>query len=469
LRTIRLARPALGGRRRVATAVGTLLSAGCLSVVLVRPAPVAPEPLTGGISVPPCSQREIIAVPAAVDGRYDGRTSLLRVAGGVYRGAGRPAPLTRAEAACARGARDADRRWLAAGVIPAAGTSLSRMAVRALLDLHLLVRPNGAVAAGWHSMWKHSWPRDSSWVAVALADTGHRADSLRILEFLGRVQRPDGTWDARYLLDGSGAVNDGRPAELDAVGWVPWAVWSWFAVQRPGSRPARAHLAALWPMVKAAADAAVRSLAPDGLPRRSMDYWENSDEVTLGTAAPVLAGLRAADDLAGILGSDRDARRWATAADRLAAAIESAFGPFGYHRRPYERSGTDAAVTFLGPPLQVPTPAAERAVRTAESALRIGNGGLLPGTRWPGNPTTAWTAETAFFALFHASTGQHQQAERILAWLDAHRTRLGALPEQVDASGRPVSVAPLAWTDAVVLLALLAQDHPLPVPPVPAS
>ena len=147
------------------------------------------------------------------------------------------------------------------------------------------------------------------------------------------MQRPDGTWDARYLLDGSGAVNDGRPAELDAVGWVPWAVWSWFAAQRPGSGPAWAHLAALWPMVKAAADAAVRSLAPDGLPRRSMDYWENSDEVTLGTAAPVLAGLRAAGDLAGILGSGRDARRWASAADRLAAAIESAFGPFSYHRR----------------------------------------------------------------------------------------------------------------------------------------
>jgi GH15 family glucan-1,4-alpha-glucosidase len=200
-----------------------------------------------------------------------------------------------------------------------------------------------------------------------------------------------------------------------------------------------------------------------------MDYWENSDEVTLGTAAPILAGLRAAGDLAGIVGSDREARRWATAADRLAAAIESAFGRFGYHRRPYERSGADAAVAFLGPPLQVPTPAAERAVRTAESALRIGNGGLLPGTGWPGNPTTAWTAETAFFALFYASTGHHQQAERILAWLDAHRTRLGALPEQVDADGRPVSVAPLAWTDAVVLLALLAQDHQLPVPPLPAG
>src|SRR5207247_4709865 len=113
---------------------------------------------------------------ADVEGRYDGGTSLLRVAGGVCGGAGRPAALTRPEATCARGARAAGRRWLGAGVIPAAGTPLSRMAVRALLDLHLLVRPNGAVAAGWHSMWKYSWPRDSSWVAVALADRGRGPD-----------------------------------------------------------------------------------------------------------------------------------------------------------------------------------------------------------------------------------------------------------------------------------------------------
>jgi GH15 family glucan-1,4-alpha-glucosidase len=60
-------------------------------------------------------------------------------------------------------------------------------------------------------------------------------------------------------------------------------------------------------------------------------------------------------------------------------------------------------------------------------------------------------------------------AGRLLSWLSAHRTRLGSLPEQVSAQGRPVSVAPLDWTDAVVLLALLAQDHHLPVPPVPAA
>ena len=91
---------------------------------------------------------------------------------------------------------------------------------------------------------------------------------------------------------------------------------------------------------------------------------------------------------------------------------------------------------------------------------------MLPGAGWPGNTATAWTAETAFFALFDAATGEHGRASVLLSWLAAHRTRLGALPEQVTAAGQPASVAPLAWTDAAVLLALSAPALPrVPVPP----
>ena len=61
------------------------------------------------------------------------------------------------------------------------------MATRALLDLRLLTRPDGAVLAGWHRGWAYAWPRDSSWVAAALAATGHSAQALGILEFLRRT------------------------------------------------------------------------------------------------------------------------------------------------------------------------------------------------------------------------------------------------------------------------------------------
>jgi GH15 family glucan-1,4-alpha-glucosidase len=224
-------------------------------------------------------------------------------------------------------------------------------------------------------------------------------------------------------------------------------------------------------MVARAADADVRSLTGDGLPGPAMDYWEDSVQVTLGTAAPLLVGLRAAADLATDVGgaaAGSDGRRWAAAAARLARAIAVTFGQTGYQRTPSAGSGADAAVAFLGPPFAVPGAAVLRAARSAQRALTVPNGGLRPGTSWPGTPDVAWTPETAFFALFDASTGQPGRAAALLAWLAAHRTKVGSLPEQVNSAGQPASVAPLAWTDAVTLLALLAQSGHLPTIPVPS-
>ncbi|WP_232524258.1 hypothetical protein [Nocardiopsis gilva] len=65
-----------------------------------------------------------------------------------------------------------------------------------------------------------------------------------------------------------------------------------------------------------------------------------------------------------------------------------------------------------------------------------------------------------------ACLGEPALAGRLLDWLDAHRTRLGALPEKVTDDGRPAAVAPLALTGASVLIALHALDgHAVHMPP----
>jgi GH15 family glucan-1,4-alpha-glucosidase len=427
------------------------------SVVLVAaiPHPAGVPPLyAAGIAENPCAPHDVIVVPAGSRQLYFASSSVLE---------------TGSATGCQQAAVRADRQWLSSGIVPGGSPQLTFLATRALLDLRLATRPDGAVIAGWHNRWEYSWPRDSSWVAVALAVAGHAGDSLRILRFLQQTQLSSGTWAARYRPDGSGPVDDGRPGELDANGWVPWAVWCWSVEESHESESAEPQLAELWPMVEAAADATVRSLAPDGLPAASMDYWENSVQVTLSTAAALLTGLRAAADIAGELGHGPSAARWARAATRLADGIAAGFGRHGYHRFPSADSGDDAAVTFLGPPFAAAGPAVVSAIMDTERSLRLPNGGILPGTGWPGDRTTAWTVETAFFALFDAETGHEHLATQTLTWFAAHATRLGALPEKVDARGRPVSVAPLAWTDAAVLLALVAQEYHLPVVPVPAG
>jgi glucoamylase len=468
----RAVRAATSSRIAIIVVATALAAAGLTATIAARQPPGVSGLLLQGIAADPCSPGRILPVPVGLAGQFEPGSSVLRTSGGVLTAHG-VTPVAGAQARCIAAAARASREWLTAGVVPGSSPQQRAVAARALLDLRLSVGSDGAVAAAWHGDWRYVWPRDSSWVAAALAGTGHLTAAFQILRFLQRAQEAAGTWAARYHLDGA-PVRDGRPAELDAAGWVPWAVWAWVtAAERPGSGLAAGlvhrELAELWPMVSAAADAAARSLTSSGLPGPAMDYWENSVQVTLGTAAPLLAGLRAAADLAPQVQDGPAAHRWANAAARLSGTIGRTFGRTGYQRTPSASSGADAAIAFLGPPLAVPDPAVRRAAQQAQVTLRQADGGMAPGASWTGSPDVAWTAETAFFALFDAGSGRPGEATTLLSWLAAHRTKLGELAEQVNATGKPVAVAPLAWTDAVVLLALLDQAHELPTIPVPPA
>ena len=47
-----------------------------------------------------------------------------------------------------------------------------------------------------------------------------------------------------------------------------------------------------------------------------------------------------------------------------------------------------------------------------------------------------------------------EEGESVLDWLTEHRTSAGSLPEKISADGDPVSVAPLSWTAANVIITL---------------
>ncbi len=316
-------------------------------------------------------------------------------------------------------------------------------------------------AAGISFLKEQQWKTPG--FATAFATTGHHEESYRILGFLAEAQEGDGGWEARYRADGT-PVLDGRPAQLDAVGWFPWAVWYWSRTA-DGEESTVERTRALWPAVRSAADTAAASLGPNGLPPGGPDYWETSTwRPNLGTAAPLRTGLRAAADLADDLGHPDDARRYADAVARLDRAIDREFAPHGYPRTTNPGSGADAAVTFLAPPFAPFESEIEQAVQRTEERLAAPNGGLLPGENWEQDPSVAWTPETAFFALAASAGGNERAADRKLRWLMDHRTSLGSFPEKVNGDGEPCAAAPLGWTSAAVLLALAAEEDPLPVP-----
>ncbi|KJY36549.1 hypothetical protein VR44_07780, partial [Streptomyces katrae] len=163
------------------------------------------------------------------------------------------------------------RRWLASGTVPGGSGARREGAERALLSMRALLRPNGAFAAAWYPFWDFSWPRDSAFAAAAFAHTGHDEEAYRILRYNAGTQRPDGTWEARTRLDGSGPPDD-RRWQLDANGWVPWAAWQWYRTAPAAGRAER--LRALYPALAKAADFTAGSLDAEGLPPASPDYWE---------------------------------------------------------------------------------------------------------------------------------------------------------------------------------------------------
>ncbi|MCI2239430.1 hypothetical protein MO973_00950 [Paenibacillus sp. TRM 82003] len=355
-----------------------------------------------------------------------------------------------------------DAAWLAAGTVPGAGGPWEPLVRQALLDLRSLTAANGAVTAGPVDRWAYTWPRDSAFVAVALSATGHRDQALRALDFLADVQLEDGGFEARYLVDGSGTP-DGRDRQADGAGWALWALGEVLS-DAPTRAQALQELQELEGLLTGATRFAMEA-TDDGteLPEPSPDYWERDEaELTLGTVAPLLAGLRASARLQPLLGEHAAADRLEAAADSLEGLLHEEFGPTGYLRYAdpgVETGGVDAAVAFLLPPFAPRVPSA--AVLDAFDAYQVEAlrpaGGLAPGAGWK-RDGTSWTPEVALVALAAASSGRAEQAVRWLDWLAAHRAPWGSLPEKVAADGSPAGPAPLGWTAASVVLAVGALD-----------
>ncbi|MGL5865342.1 MAG: glycoside hydrolase family 15 [Dermatophilaceae bacterium] len=348
------------------------------------------------------------------------------------------------------------RAWLQASRLP--GPARYReLATTALLDIHTLLLDNGASVAGWPQLWRYVWPRDASMVAVALARTGHQDDAERILEFLQDVN-DDGVFEARYRPDRSGPPDD-RGEQSDSVGWVLWATAT-IARSLPASSRL-AFLSRLRPLIDSCGSAALRLTdSPTALPPVSPDYWEvRTERLSLGTAAPMAFALDATADLAGWTGDLELVEKARTRAALLRGSITERFGGAGYPR--YLGDDTpDAAVAFLLPPFATKAqPAVLEAWRRAADGMQRPAGGLAPGVGWK-NDGISWTPQTALFALTAAATGDEATARARLDWIGAHRTEYGAIPEKVLFNGEPSGPAPLAWTCAMVLLALHALSGP---------
>src|SRR5215217_523152 len=164
------------------------------------------------------------------------------------------------------------------------------------------------------------WPRDLYHVATAQTAAGDEEAAVRLLEFLWKVQKPDGSWWQNTRVDGT---EKWTTEQLDQVSLPIVLAW-WLGEKDPED----------WEHVEKAADYLVRN--PDR-PRSDQERWENQDGYSPNTIATEIAGLICAADIARANGVPAKAAQYEALADSWQQNVEkwTATNNGPYSPKPY--------------------------------------------------------------------------------------------------------------------------------------
>ena len=150
------------------------------------------------------------------------------------------------------------------------------------------------------------WPRDLYHVATAQKAAGDDAAAERLLDYLWRVQKPDGSWWQNTFVDGR---EKWTTEQLDQVSLPIVLAW-WLG--RTGAKD--------WAAVEKAADYLVNN---EDRPRSNQERWENQDGFSPNTIATEIAGLICAADIARKNGRNAKALAYEQLADEWQQRVES--------------------------------------------------------------------------------------------------------------------------------------------------
>ena len=180
------------------------------------------------------------------------------------------------------------------------------------------------------------WPRDFYHVATAMQAAGDGAAATRLVDYLWRVQKADGSWWQNTKVDGEKFWTS---LQLDEVA-LP-VVLAWWLGRRGADD---------WRHVRAAAD----FIALKG-PKTQQERWENQEGWSPNTIATEIAALICAADIARANGDPARAASYEAKADDWQAKVESwtatSTGP--YTPKPYYLRITKDADPDAGTPYEL--------------------------------------------------------------------------------------------------------------------
>ncbi|PWK13364.1 glycoside hydrolase family 15 protein [Tumebacillus permanentifrigoris] len=334
----------------------------------------------------------------------------------------------------------------------------------------------------------YCWGRDAGYITTAIDMAGYHDIGRKFYEWAMQAQDADGSWDHRHYMNGDLAPAWGYQADEPAS--ILWGMWQHFLITGD-----EAFLQSCWSSMERGANHLLATLADNGMPRASMDLWEERFAQHTYSSAAVAASLFAVADAAHQLGHAEQAAQYRTAGETIRGEVEKLFNEhkqswyrginlylspeefnvrkeagLGVHivqdEHGYDRAVADydtivdASLLGMSYPFALFDAEHPSVVATAESVRELctqkGVGGIR---RYEndiyagGNP---WVLCSLWLALDANRRGDAATVREVLEWVLDNQTQTGLLPEQVDKNhGGPGWVVPLTWSHAMYVLTIV--------------
>ncbi len=369
---------------------------------------------------------------------------------------------------------------------------------RSLLILRTLVDESGAIIAATdfdtinfaNDTYSYMWPRDGALCAYSLIKAGYSDISRKLFEFCLDVITPEGYLLHKYNSDKTLASSwqpwylngkESLPIQEDETALVIWALWHHFYKFREIEfiKPLYRRL-----IVNGAEFMVKFRDKKTHLPNPSYDLWEERFGVHLFTCGAVVGGLRAAAKFARAFGETSEEKKYDKAADEITRAIEKYMwnesqGTFcrtavpngnGTYQLDNTIDSSCYSIWAFGA-MQADNPRVQATMRKIRERLWVDTDvGGIARYQWdnyqrvttssekiPGNPWIICTLWFSQYEIAKAKTVEElQNALEGLNWAVQTALPSGVLAEQVHPfTGKPISVAPLAWSHATVVMTII--------------
>jgi oligosaccharide amylase len=337
--------------------------------------------------------------------------------------------------------------------------------------------------------YSYMWPRDGALVAYAMSMAGYQGMIVPFFHFCAKAIAEDGYLHHKYNPDGTVGSSwhpylyQGQqqlPIQEDETALVLFTLWQDYVehgvIELPQS---------LYPsLIRKAARFMYSYVDPElQLPKPSYDLWEERYGIYTFTASAVYGGMMAAANFARLFGDDARCERYESAANRIKEGIlthlwdeqhqrfarglymkdgvwhrdmtleSSIYGIFEFGVLPADDDRVLRTMHAIKEGLTVKT--AVGGIARYEQDYYFQKSNDIETV--PGNP---WIICTLWMAEFEIEIARRledlESPRKTLEWVAAHAMESGVLSEQLDPfDGSPISVAPLTWSHATYVLAVV--------------